>query len=81
MAGTPPAAKRFHLSNSSAEISKIVADAQAINFPWASALPVKIQSWFEAFGKSHNTAPEYVFIGALVTTAAIMGPKWDLSLS
>ena len=38
-------------------------------------MPERIRKWFEAFGKSHNTSPEYVFVGALVTAAAIMGPK------
>ncbi len=31
--------------------------------------------WLETYGKSHNTALEYVFIGALVTTAMIMRPR------
>ena len=75
MSGTPPA-KRFQPSpHCSTDISKAVADAQSLDFPWSEAMPLKIKKWFEAFGKSHNTAPEYVFIGALVTTAAIMGPK------
>ena len=72
-----PPAKRFQLNNSSfhGDVARIVLYAQSIEFPWASAVPKKIQKWFEIYAKSHNTAPEYVFIGALVTTAAIMGPK------
>ena len=80
---TPPPAKRFQplrpmspaYSFSQGEMSKIVTDAQDVPFPWNEAIPEKIRDWFEVFGKSHNTAPEYVFVGALVTAAAIMGPK------
>lgn len=73
---TPPA-KRMQLqpSHFHGDVSKIVQDAQAIQFPWAEAVPLCIYEWFETYAKSHNTAPEYVFIGSLVTTAAIMGPK------
>ena len=39
------------------------------------AVPETIREWFEAFAISHNTAPEYVFVRALATTAALMGPK------
>ena len=48
--------------------------ASSIPFPWNDAVPGKIKEWFEAMGKSHNTAPEYVFVGALVSTAVLMGP-------
>ena len=76
---TLPAAKRLRLSSSpnfsQGEVGKIVLEAQSIPFPWVDAVPEAIHKWFEAFGKSHNTAPEYAFIGALVSTAAIMGPK------
>ena len=57
------------------DVSKVVLEAQSVPFPWTDAVPQKIHTWFETYAKSHNTAPEYVFIGALVTTAAIMGPK------
>ena len=33
------------------------------------------EKWFEALSKSHNTASEYVFVSALVTTAVFMGPS------
>ena len=80
---TPPPAKHFQplrpmspaYSFSQGEMSKIVTDAQDVPFPWNEAVPEKIRDWFEVFGKSHNTALEYVFVGALVTAAAIMGPK------
>ena len=58
----------------SGDYGKVVKEAQSVEFPWAEAVPSHISKWFETFAKSHNTAPEYVFIGALVTTAAIMGP-------
>ena len=62
-----------HISHE--DVSKVVIEAQSVPFPWTDAVPQKIHMWFEAYAKSHNTAPEYFFIGALVTTAAIMGPK------
>ena len=78
---TPPPSKRFHLFSpphslfNQVDVGKIVSDAQNIPFPWNEAIPENINQWFTAYGKSHNTAPEYVFIGALVTTAILMGPK------
>lgn len=74
---TPPPQKRIRLNPTSgqAEVGKIVTDAQCIPFPWSDVVPEKSRMWFEAFAKSHNTAPEYVFVGALVTTAVVMGPK------
>jgi len=74
---TPPPQKKIRLNPTSgqAEVGKIVTDAQCIPFPWSDVVPEKPRMWFEAFAKSHNTAPEYVFVGALVTTAVVMGPK------
>ena len=76
---TPPPAKRFqpgvYSLSSQVDIGKIVSEAQSIQFPWNDSVPSKIRTWFETYAKSHNTAPEYVFIGALVTTAVLMGPK------
>lgn len=45
---------------------------QSIPFPWTEAVPEQIRN---CFAKSHNTASEYVFVGALATTAVVMGPK------
>ena len=44
-------------------------------FPWSSVVPKEVQEWTEAFALAHNTRPEFVFMGSLVSTAAIMGPK------
>ena len=38
-------------------------------------MPKKVCNWFETFAKAHNTSPEYLLVGSLVTTAALMGPK------
>lgn len=78
--GTPPPSKRFRPLNtpsrlSSADVTDIILQAQRIAFPWREGVPEKIRIWFETFAKSRNTAPEYVFIGAVVTTAVLMGPK------
>ena len=78
MSQTPPAPKRMLLSQPNlfnGDVSKVAHDVQAICFPWAEAVPPHIYQWFEAYGKAYNTAPEYVFLGAIATTAAIMGPK------
>ncbi len=76
---SPPAKRLFsptsHSHITQGDVSKVVLEAQSVPFPWTDAVPKKIHTWFETYAKSHNTAPEYVFIGALVTTAAIMGPK------
>lgn len=37
-------------------------------------MPENIRKWFEAYGKSHNTPPEFLFLGSLITCASIMGP-------
>ena len=45
-------------------------------FPWSAVVTKDVQDWFEAFAFAHNTRPEFIFMmGALVTTAALMGPK------
>lgn len=72
---TPHPPKRIRLLNSTqgqVEVGKIVSDAQSIPFPWTEAVPEQIRN---CFAKSHNTAPEYVFVGTLVTTAVVMGFK------
>lgn len=74
----PPPSKRFrpHKTNlSSDDVTEIILRAQKITFPWNKGVPENISNWFEAFGKSHDTAPEYVFIGAVVVAAVLMGPK------
>jgi hypothetical protein len=74
---TPPPAKRLQFNSPlfHGDVSKVILDAQALQFPWAAAMPASIHRWIEAYAKTHNTAPEYIFVGALVTTAALMGPK------
>jgi hypothetical protein len=77
---TPPS-KHFKsaafppFSRSLENAQKIMKDVVDIHFPWEDAVPPATKEWFEAFAKSHNTAPEYVFIGALTTCAALMGPS------
>ena len=36
-------------------------------------MPKPIADWFKTYAKSHSTPPEFVFVGAVVTTACIMG--------
>lgn len=69
----PPPAKLFHPlsplhphSSPSQSLSETGRDAQNILFPWNDAVTENIKEWFEALAKSHNTAPEYVFVGALI---------------
>lgn len=69
---TPPA-KRYK-STRLIDAPKIMKDITNIPFPWVEAVPPQIKDWYEAFGKSHNTAPEYLFVGSIVTCAALMGP-------
>ena len=58
--------------DSAAEISK---RAMSQPFPWSTVVAKDVQDWFEAFALAHNTRPEFIFMGTMVTTAALMGPK------
>lgn len=60
---------------------QIAQKGAALEFPWNDTVPGDIANWFEAFAKAHNTRPEMVFMGALTTTAAIMGPKSCIRVS
>ena len=60
------------------EISK---RAMSHSLPWSSVVPSDIRDWLEAFALAHNTRPEFIFMGALVSTAAIMGPKAKVRVS
>ena len=57
---------------SAAEISK---RAMSQPFPWSTVVSKDVQDWIEAYALAHNTRPEFIFVGTLVTTAALMGPK------
>lgn len=54
---------------SAAEISK---RAMSQPFPWSIVVTKDVQEWFEAFALAHNTRPEFIFMGTMVTTAALM---------
>ena len=57
------------------EASKRVARTTTeIPFPWKDVMPPTIYNWLECLAKSHNTKEEFLFVGALAATAAIMGP-------
>ena len=75
---TPPPAKQmktFIPSSQSLDITqKIMTDVVNVTSPWEEAVPPNIREWIQVFAKSHNTAPEYVFMGTLATCAAHMGP-------
>ena len=43
-------------------------------------MPETISKWFMMYAKAHNTAPEYVFVGAMVLTAVPMGPKCSIKI-
>jgi hypothetical protein len=76
---TPPAAKRarlLSLHSPSRETAIAVSQkAMSHHLPWDAVMPSKVHSWIEAFSLAHNTRPEFVFMGAVVTVAAIMGPN------
>ena len=55
--------------------------AQAISFPWKDAVPGHVVAWIERLAKSRNTAPEFILLGGLVSTAAAMGPNTGASMS
>lgn len=78
---TPPAAKRIRSqsavghSPSRETAIEITQKAMSHQFPWSDVMPSNIYDWIEAFALAHNTRPEFVFMGAVVTTAALMGPN------
>jgi hypothetical protein len=43
-------------------------------------MPQKIADWFNTVAKAHNTLPEFMFVTALSTTAALMGPRSQISV-
>ena len=57
------------------EISK---HAMSHSLPRSSVVP---SHWLETFALVHNTRPEFIFMGALVSTTAIMGPKMMVRVS
>ena len=54
-----PSDKTFGPSGtrSSDAVRTIMKDTISIPFPWREAVPSPIKEWFEAYAKSHNTAP------------------------
>ena len=82
MATFTPTAKRprihqfFGQSTISREASSKVARAAGdIAFPWKEVMPSNIYKWVETVSKAHNCKEEFLFIGAIAATAAIMGPS------
>ena len=79
---TPPHPKRERLSitHSANHVSRekaliVTQNAMEHSLPWDDVMPTLVHEWMESFALAHNTRPEFVFMGALVTTAVIMGPK------
>ena len=76
-----PTAKRsrfqpFGQSSISKDVSTQVArTAGDIAFPWKEIMPTNIYKWLETVSKAHNCKEEFIFIGAIAATAAIMGPS------
>ena len=72
---TPPPAKHenIHSSQSLDIAQKIMMEVVDITFPREEAVPLNTREWIEVFAKSHNTVPEYVFMGTLATYVALMG--------
>ena len=66
---SPPGAKRLKTTSqatrSMENVQKIMKEVTAISFPWDDAVPPVLKSWFETLAKAHNTAPEYIFMGAV----------------
>lgn len=82
---TGPTPKRPKFSPHFSTISdvdawKILRCAQEQLFPWQQCMPQKIADWFTTVAKAHNTLPEFMFVTALSTTAALMGPQSQISV-
>ena len=81
---TPPSAKRACSSlpraiprETAIEISQ---KAMSHCLPWNQVMPRAIHDWLEAFAFAHNTCPEFVLMGSIVTAAALMGPNTKVSI-
>lgn len=76
---TPPRPKRARLaiahSITRETAIKVTQNAMEHSLPWEDVMPARVHKWIESFALAHNTRPEFIFMGAIVTTAAIMGPK------
>ena len=55
---------------------KVTQNAMEHSLPWEDVMPARVHKWIESFALAHNTRPEFIFMGAIVTTAAI----WDQKL-
>lgn len=55
----------------SAQVARAAGD---IAFPWKAVMPSNIYKWLETVSKAHNCKEEFLFIGAMAATTAIMGP-------
>lgn len=76
---TPTAPKRQKfvgsIQVSPGQARSVSQAAQNVPFPWEQAVPSEVAEWFQAYAKSRNTLPEFVFTAAITTVASIMGPK------
>ena len=83
---TPPSAKRARSSGSLPRLlsretaTEISQKAMSHSLPWSEIMPPAVHNWMEAFALAHNTRPEFVLMGAIVTTAALMGPNTKVSI-
>lgn len=78
---TPTAPKRQRFTGgspvqvSASQARTVAQSAQNTPFPWDTTVPTEISQWFEAYARSRNTLPEFVFTAAVTAVASLMGPK------
>ena len=60
---------------SARQARSVAQSAQSTPFPWKDAVPSEVSDWFQAYAKSRNTLPEFVFTAALTTIASLMAPR------
>ena len=82
---TPPSSKRLRPWPAGRTLSREIAveisgKAMSHSLPWSEIMPPEIYNWMEAFALAHNTRPEFIFMGAMVTTAALMGPNTKVKI-
>lgn len=69
-------AKRAKLTEHCAEeyITESIVMAMEESFPWAGAFASPVKDYIETVAKAKNAPPEFVLMGLLVSTSAVMGP-------
>ena len=73
-------AKRAKLTEHCAEeyITESIVMAMEESFSWTGAFDSPVKEYIEIVAKAKNASPEFVLMGLLVSTSAVMGPASNM---